>query len=342
MVRIWNPETATNVAAKLLDIKALKVQPNDPFTWASKQKSPVYCDNRKALSHPVRNDILEAMRDVVAKRFPETTAIVGVATGAIAWGFGLMQDLHDFDTVDEHTPFAYVRPKAKTHGLGNQIEGDLPPNSKVVVIEDLISTGGSSLAAVQALRDAGHKVLGMIAIFTYGFEEATDAFNKAGVDLYVLCDYPTLVLTGISEGYIKEGDAAALDEWRESPSAWAWKHAIDQRYLANLLEIELESSSVSYDSFLYVAIGNIADLSVGTLGRMILAKTGDRQRVLQLAEAATQKDKLQDVEEEISEILGVTKPYWQELIDAIRRDDSYENVLEQLRAGTFGLRAETT
>ena len=331
MVKILKPALAQDVAKELLRIGAIKIQPNDPFTWTSGLISPMYCNNRGKLSHvDVRRFIAKGLAQNVRDKSPNATVIAGVATGAIAIGLLVAEELS--------LPFVYVRPKAKEHGLGNQIEGGDVAGENVVVVEDLISTGGSSLSAVQVLRDAGANVLDMNAIVTYGFEKAENAFNEANVNLYPLCDYATLVLTGISEGYINEEAVAVLDEWRESASAWAWKHAIDQKYLADLLEVNLKTSSIAYESSLYVATGNVGNLSVGALGRMILAKTGDRERVIRLAENATQGGKVQgDAEKEISSILGITKPYWQEIADMARRDGHSNDVLEQLKAGTFGL-----
>ena len=182
-------------AGKLLGIKAIKLQPNDPFTWASGWKSPFYCDNRKTLSfHDVRSFVkLELVH-------------------AIAQGMLVADELA--------LPYAYVRPKPKDHGMKNQIEGELPQGAKVVVVEDLISTGGSSLKAVAALREAGFEVVGMVASYTYGFPVAEEAFREAGVKLVTLTDYEHVVEKALETGYIKETDVPMLHEWRKDPANW--------------------------------------------------------------------------------------------------------------------------
>nr|WP_308532514.1 orotate phosphoribosyltransferase [uncultured Prevotella sp.] len=200
-------------AGKLLSIKAIKLQPNDPFTWASGWKSPFYCDNRKTLSyHDVRSFVKTELVHTILKHFSEASAVAGVATGAIAQGMLVAQELA--------LPYAYVRPKPKDHGMKNQIEGELPKGSKVVVVEDLISTGGSSLKAVAALREAGLKVIGMVASYTYGFPIAEQAFKEAGVELVTLTDYEHVVEKALETGYIKQGDVALLNNWRKDPSNW--------------------------------------------------------------------------------------------------------------------------
>lgn len=200
-------------AGKLLGIKAIKLQPNDPFTWASGWKSPFYCDNRKTLSfHDVRSFVKLELVHVVLKNFPEATAVAGVATGAIAQGMLVADELA--------LPYAYVRPKPKDHGMKNQIEGELPQGAKVVVVEDLISTGGSSLKAVAALREAGFEVVGMVASYTYGFPVAEEAFREAGVKLVTLTDYEHVVEKALETGYIKETDVSMLHEWRKDPANW--------------------------------------------------------------------------------------------------------------------------
>ena len=200
-------------AKKLLDIKAIKLQPNDLFTWASGWKSPFYCDNRKTLSFPeLRNFVKLQLVHAVMEHFPQATAVAGVATGAIAQGALVADELN--------LPFVYVRSKAKDHGMGNLIEGELPAGSKVVVIEDLISTGGSSLKAVEALRQAGYEVVGMVASYTYGFPVAEEAFKAASVRLVTLSDYEHTTAIAAKTGYIKEEDLAVLAEWRKSPSTW--------------------------------------------------------------------------------------------------------------------------
>lgn len=200
-------------AGKLLGIKAIKLQPNDPFTWASGWKSPFYCDNRKTLSfHDVRSFVKLELTHVIMKHFPEATAVAGVATGAIAQGALVADELA--------MPYAYVRPKPKDHGMKNQIEGELPVGSKVVVVEDLISTGGSSLKAVAALREAGFEVVGMVASYTYGFPVAEQAFSEANVRLVTLTDYQNVVEKALETGYIKQSDVPLLNEWRKSPENW--------------------------------------------------------------------------------------------------------------------------
>ena len=200
-------------AGKLLGIKAIKLQPNDPFTWASGWKSPFYCDNRKTLSyHDVRSFVKLELVHAILANFPEATAVAGVATGAIAQGALVAEELA--------LPYAYVRPKPKDHGMKNQIEGEIPQGSKVVVVEDLISTGGSSLKAVVALREAGFEVVGMVASYTYGFPIAEQAFKDANVKLVTLTDYQNVVEKAMEIGYIKEADIPMRDEWRKDPENW--------------------------------------------------------------------------------------------------------------------------
>ena len=200
-------------ASKLLNVKAIKLQPNDPFTWASGWKSPFYCDNRKTLSYPgLRNFVKLELVHAVLEHFPEAEAVAGVATGAIAQGALVADELN--------LPFVYVRSKAKDHGMGNLIEGELEKGSKVVVVEDLISTGGSSLKTVAALREAGYEVVGMVASYTYGFPVAAEAFAEAGVRLETLTDYDHVVAEAVATGYIAESDVEVLAEWRKNPSEW--------------------------------------------------------------------------------------------------------------------------
>jgi orotate phosphoribosyltransferase len=195
------------VADKLLKIKAVKLQPKNPFIWASGWNSPIYCDNRKTLSYPqVRTYIKLELARLVQEMYPEVEVIAGVATGAIAIG-ALVADALG-------VPFVYVRPKPKDHGLENLIEGDLKPHQKVVVIEDLISTGGSSLKAVDALRNDGAEVLGMIAIFTYGFPVAEQKFKQAKVKLTTLCNYEAILTEALSVNYIGQSDVEALQQWK--------------------------------------------------------------------------------------------------------------------------------
>ena len=203
----------TVFASKLLDIKAIKLQPNDPFTWASGWKSPFYCDNRKTLSFAeLRNFVKLQLVHTVMQHFPQAEAVAGVATGAIAQG-ALVADALIM-------PYVYVRAEAKDHGMGNLIEGELPAGAKVVVVEDLISTGGSSLKAVEALRAAGYEVVGMVASYTYGFPVAAKAFADAGVELQTLTDYDHVVEQALATGYIAEADVELLHEWRKDPANW--------------------------------------------------------------------------------------------------------------------------
>ena len=200
-------------ASKLLNVKAIKLQPNDPFTWASGWKSPFYCDNRKTLSYPeLRNFVKLELVHTILEHFQQAEAVAGVATGAIAQGALVADELNK--------PFVYVRSKAKDHGMGNLIEGELEKGTKVVVVEDLISTGGSSLKAVAALREAGYEVVGMVASYTYGFPVAAEAFAEAGVQLETLTDYDHVVAEALATGYIAESDVEVLAEWRKNPSEW--------------------------------------------------------------------------------------------------------------------------
>jgi orotate phosphoribosyltransferase len=201
------------LAEKLLKIKAIKLQPANPFTWASGWKSPFYCDNRKTLSFPaLRSFVKIEISRIVIERFGQADAVAGVATGAIAQG-ALVADMLNL-------PFAYVRATPKDHGLENLIEGELMPGMKVVVIEDLISTGGSSLKAVAALRRAGYDVVGMVAAYTYGFPTAERAFRDANVPLVTLTNYDTVVEVALSTGYIEQKDVETLNEWRSDPANW--------------------------------------------------------------------------------------------------------------------------
>jgi len=201
------------LARSLMDLGAVLLRPSAPFTWASGWHSPIYCDNRRILSSPeVRSFVAQALADEAARLYPEAEVVAGVATGAIAHGVLAADRLGK--------PFVYVRPKPKDHGTGSQIEGVLEPGRKVVVIEDLISTGMSSLAAVDALRKAGADVLGMVAIFTYGFDVAREAFEKAGVRLTTLSCYSVLAEEARDRGYIDEEGFKTLQAWRESPSTW--------------------------------------------------------------------------------------------------------------------------
>jgi len=202
-----------SVAEKLLKIKAIKLQPNNPFVWASGWNSPIYCDNRKTLSYPqIRTFIKIELARLILEMYPDVEVIAGVATGAIAQG-ALVADALGL-------PFVYVRPTPKDHGLENMIEGDLRPKQKVVVIEDLISTGGSSLKAVEAIRNDGSVVLGMVAIFTYGFPVAEQKFKTAKVKLTTLCSYEAVLAEALSTKYINSDDIETLQEWRQNPSTW--------------------------------------------------------------------------------------------------------------------------
>jgi orotate phosphoribosyltransferase len=203
----------TSIAGLLLQCNAIKLNPEKPFQWASGWKSPIYCDNRKTLAYPeVRNIIKYSFAELIKEKFLSTECIAGVATGAIAQG-ALVADLLNL-------PFMYVRSEAKGHGLENLIEGDPKEGQKVVVVEDLISTGGSSLKAVKALRDKGCIVLGMVAIFTYGFQKASESFETAGCQLHTLSDYETLIDLALETGYIKHEHLDTLREWRNSPDTW--------------------------------------------------------------------------------------------------------------------------
>ncbi|MDR1681521.1 MAG: orotate phosphoribosyltransferase [Prevotellaceae bacterium] len=202
-----------NIARQLLAIKAIRLNVENPFTWASGWRSPIYCDNRKTLSYPqTRRIIYENLAQIVRENFAAADVIAGVATGAIAHGVLVADYLQK--------PFVYVRAAPKSHGLENRIEGELPAGSRVAVIEDLISTGGSSLAAVNALRKAGADVLGMAAIFTYGFDVARRNFEKADCLLYTLCNYPALITEALASNYIAAADMDALRQWREKPEQW--------------------------------------------------------------------------------------------------------------------------
>ncbi|MBN1253355.1 MAG: orotate phosphoribosyltransferase [Bacteroidales bacterium] len=201
------------IAQELLQINAIKLNPANPFTWASGWKSPIYCDNRKILSYPkIREIVKNAFADMLIEEFGMPDVIAGVATGAIAHGM-LVADILDI-------PFVYVRDSSKKHGLTNIIEGVLEANQKVVVIEDLVSTGGSSLKAVETIREKGAEVLGMLAIFSYGFEMAENNFNKANCKLETLTNYQILIDIALETKYIKETDIETLKQWRKNPDTW--------------------------------------------------------------------------------------------------------------------------
>lgn len=200
-------------AEKLLRIKAVKLQPSNPFTWASGWKSPIYCDNRKLLSYPtIRNFVKIELARLVLENYRDADAIAGVATGAIAPG-ALVADLLGL-------PFVYIRATPKDHGLENLIEGDLKPKSKVVVVEDLISTGSSSLKAVEAIRNDGSEAIGMVAVFTYGFPVATEKFKQSKITLKTLTNYDAILQEALKVDYIAESELKTLQEWRDSPSDW--------------------------------------------------------------------------------------------------------------------------
>ena len=202
-----------SMAKSLLDIKAVMLRPEKPFVWASGWNSPIYCDNRRILSFPeIRENACRMMADIITNRYPDVEVIAGVATGAIAHGALIAHLLGK--------PFIYVRPKPKDHGTGSQIEGILNPGSKVVVVEDLISTGMSSLGATDALVKAGAQIMGMVAIFSYNFNQSRRAFENANIELTTLTNYDTLIDVASETGYIKESEIALLKEWRYSPSTW--------------------------------------------------------------------------------------------------------------------------
>ncbi|MBS4062947.1 MAG: orotate phosphoribosyltransferase [Chitinophagaceae bacterium] len=201
------------VAEKLLQVKAIRLNVKEPFTWASGWKSPIYCDNRKVLSFPhVREFIKSEMCNVIFDKFPDAELLAGVATAGIAWGAMAADQLK--------LPYVYVRPKPKEHGLGNQIEGSYDAGQKVVVIEDLISTGKSSLEVVEVLRKAGVEVVGMVSIFTYGFQAAKEAFEKADVPYYSLTNYPTLIQLAIDKKNVDASQQEVLLKWSADPANW--------------------------------------------------------------------------------------------------------------------------
>ena len=212
-MEIFDKKTASEVASKLMEIEAIRLQPNNPFTWASGWKSPIYCDNRLSLSYPkVRKYIKNKLIEVIHQYFPDAEAIAGVATAGIPQG-ALIADTMDL-------PFLYVRSKAKGHGMENMIEGKVTPGQKVVVIEDLVSTGGSSLKAVADLKASGFEVLGMVAIFTYGFDVAKQNFEEAGVKLVCLSDYSSMLPQALADDFIDDYTLASLVEWRKNPTEW--------------------------------------------------------------------------------------------------------------------------
>ena len=210
---ILDKNTAKKTAELLLQIKAIKLQPNEPFTWASGWKSPIYCDNRTTLSFVnIRNFLRESLAKAVEEKYGKPDVIAGVATGAIAIGVLVAQELG--------VPFIYVRPEPKKHGRQNQIEGTIEKGQNVVVIEDLISTGKSSLNAVKALQEVDVKVKGMVAIFSYGFEFAQENFDKASIELTTLSDYSNLLEQAVETNYISDKELETLNNWRLNPSKW--------------------------------------------------------------------------------------------------------------------------
>ena len=210
---IGSETIARKMAALLLQINAVKLNLREPFTWSSGWKSPIYCDNRLSLSFPeIRTFIKESLATLIKERFPETELVAGVATAGIAHGALAADSLE--------TPFCYVRSSAKGHGLGNKIEGLALPGQKVVVVEDLISTGGSSLSAFAAFREAGWEVIGLVAIFTYNFPLAEEKFKEAGCPYFTLTDYQTLVNESMTKGSINAAELQSHHQWRLSPSTW--------------------------------------------------------------------------------------------------------------------------
>lgn len=206
-------KTTHRIAEFLLQSKAIILEPAKPFQWASGWKSPIYCDNRKTLSYPeIRSEIRDAYVDLIRQNFEIPDIIAGVATGAIAQGALVAEKMN--------LPLIYVRSSAKSHGTQSQIEGYFKPGQKVVVIEDLISTGGSSLKAVEALREAGCNVIGMVATFTYGFDISTNDFNKSQLEVHTLTDYETLLELALEKKYVSEEQLPLLKEWRRDPSHW--------------------------------------------------------------------------------------------------------------------------
>lgn len=210
---IFNNNTAQKTAELLLQINAIKLNPKNPFTWASGWKSPIYCDNRITLSFPeIRKFLQQEFATNIVEKFGKPDVIAGVATGAIGIGLLVAEALE--------LPFVYVRPEPKKHGRQNQIEGHFEAGKSVVVVEDLISTGKSSLQAVEALRESGANILGMAAIFTYGFDVASENFKQADIELFTLSNYPTLLKSAVEKSYISQEDLETLSSWSTSPSTW--------------------------------------------------------------------------------------------------------------------------
>lgn len=210
---IFKEETAQKMAELLLKVKAVKINAHEPFTWASGLKSPIYCDNRITLSYPaIRTYIRQQFSNIIKDEFGNIDSIVGVATAGIPHGVLVAQDLG--------LPFAYVRSSKKDHGLGNEIEGVIESGQSVIMIEDLISTGGSSLNAVNVVREHGGVVKGLLAIFSYGFDSASEKFKNADCRLFTLTDYPSLLTLALKNEYIRESDLDSLTKWRKSPDTW--------------------------------------------------------------------------------------------------------------------------
>jgi orotate phosphoribosyltransferase len=205
---------ASIIAEKLLQVKAVQLNPSNPYTWASGWKSPIYCDNRKVLSFPYTRDFIKSeLCNVIFEKYEHTELLAGVATAGIPWGAMAADQLK--------LPFIYVRPKPKEHGLGNQIEGSYEKGQKVLVVEDLVSTGKSSLQAVDALLEKGLHVIGMVSIFNYGFPHAANQFQERKLDYYSLTDYPTLIQLAVKNGLVKETEMDLLDQWRKDPATWS-------------------------------------------------------------------------------------------------------------------------
>lgn len=206
-------ETALKVASFLLETEAVKLRPDNPFTWSSGWNSPIYCDNRVTLSYPtIRTFIKKRLAELISEQFPQAEIIAGVATAGIAQG-ALVADVLDL-------PYIYVRPEPKGHGMGNQIEGKLREGQQVVLVEDLISTGGSSLKAAKAVEASGGAVIGMVAIFTYGFEVAAKNFAEANIPFFTLSNYQNLLGIALEQGYITASALQTLSDWRKSPTTW--------------------------------------------------------------------------------------------------------------------------
>jgi orotate phosphoribosyltransferase len=212
-MQIFQQQVANNVAGFLLDCQAVKLNLKQPYVWASGWKAPIYTDNRVTLSFPsVRTYIKNQLISLIVNNFPSVECIAGVATGGIPQGALVADEIG--------IPFIYVRSEAKNHGLKNMIEGQVQEGQKVVVVEDLISTGKSSLKAVEAIQEAGAEVLGMVSVFTYGFPQAWEAFEKAGIQCFPLTDYLSLIATALQKGIIKDKDIATLEQWRKEPGNW--------------------------------------------------------------------------------------------------------------------------